>query len=139
MNENPNYTKYHPQWYRKPIPLLWWTHKKPYTKFFIRELTSIFVALYSLVLLFQARAVAQGPEAYENFLASLQNPISILFHFIALLAILFHCFTWFNLMQKALVLRIGKNPVPGATITAVNFIAWGVLSVIVALIVLMTT
>ena len=139
MSKNPNYVKYQPQPYRKPMPTLWWMQKKPYTQFMLRELTSIFVALYCLVLLFQARAIAQGAEAYDSFLSWLQSPLLIFLHFIALVFLLFHCFTWFKLTQKALVLRLGKHSLPGAVITATNFTAWIVLSILVAWIIVAAT
>jgi fumarate reductase subunit C len=128
MANNPNYTKYHPKWYRKRIPIFWWTHKWVHTKFILRELTSLFVAFYALVLLFQIRALAQGPEVYTNFLDRLKTPVSIALHCIAFLFVLFHSITWFNLAPKALVLRLGKTRIPGKVIAALNYIAWIVFS-----------
>lgn len=139
MSKNPNYVKYQPKPYHKPMSAFWWTEKKPYAQFMLRELTSVFVALYSLVLLFQARAIAQSVEAYNSFLAWLQNPLMIVLHFIALMFILFHCFTWFKLTQKALVVRLGKYHLPGSAITAANFAGWIFFSALVVWIVLVTT
>ena len=136
MTHNTQYSKYHPKWYRTPMPIFWWVHKWAHTRFILRELTSVFVAFYALVLLFQIRALTQGPEAYANFLAWLKTPVSIVLHVIAFFFVVFHSVTWFNLAPKALVLRLGKKRVPDAVITALNYIAWGVFSTVIAWIML---
>jgi fumarate reductase subunit C len=128
MNQNPQYTKHHPKWHRVRMPIFWWVHKWVHMKFILRELTSVAVALYALVLLFQIRALAQGPEAYANFLTWLRTPVSIILHAIAFLFVLFHCITWFNLAPRALVIRIGKRRIPDVVIAASNYIAWVIFS-----------
>ena len=128
MANNPNYTKYHPKWYRKRIPIFWWMQKWAYTKFILRELTSLAVAFYVVVLLLQIRALAQGPEAYANFLTWLKTPVSIVLHGVAFLFVLFHSITWFNLAPKALVFRLGKKRIPDALIAGSNYAAWVVFS-----------
>lgn len=129
MNQDLHYTKHHPKWYRIRTPIFWWVHKWVHAKFILRELTSVAVAFYGLVLLFQIRALTQGPEAYADFLAWLQTPISIILHAVAFLSVLFHCITWFNLAPRALVVRIGKKRIPDAVIAASNYVAWVVVSV----------
>ncbi len=136
MAQNPHYTPYHPKWYRTRMPIFWWVNKWAHIRFILRELTSLFVAFYVLVLLFEIRALAQGPEAYAGFLAWLKSPASLVLHFITLLFVLFHSVTWFSLAPKALVIRVGKKPVPGVAIMAANFIAWGVVSLVIAWIML---
>jgi fumarate reductase subunit C len=136
MPANPNYTRYHPKWYRVRIPIFWWIHKWAYLKFILRELTSLSVASYVLVLLFQIRALAAGEGAYKEFSAWLASPLSIVLHSIALLFVLFHTITWFNLAPKAMVIRMGKTRIAGPIIAVMNYIAWGVVSVVVGWIVL---
>ncbi len=128
MNQNLYYTKHHPKWYRKRMPIFWWVHKWVHTRFILRELTSVPVALYALVLLFQIRALMRGPEAYVNFLAWLKTPGSIVLHVIALLFVLFHSVTWFNLAPRALVIHIGKKRIPDVVIVVSNYVAWLVFS-----------
>lgn len=118
------------------MPIFWWVYKWVHAKFILRELTSVAVALYALVLLFQIRAIAQGPEAYANFLTWLRTPLSIILHAMAFLFVLFHCITWFNLAPRALVVRMGKKRVPDAVIAASNYVAWVVVSAAIAWIIL---
>ena len=136
MTQNPRYSKYHPKWYRTRKPIFWWVHEWPHVRFILRELTSVFVALYALILLFQVRALAQGPEAYAAFVAWLKTPASIVLHLVVFVAVIFHTITWLNLAPKAIVLHAGKKRVPATVITLSNYIAWAVVSLVIAWILL---
>lgn len=134
MNDNPDYSKFHPNAYYQRIPVFWWTRKWAYAKFMLREFTSVFVAFYAIMLLIQVSALSRGPDSYDAFLEWLRSPGSLILHFIAFLFLLFHSFTWFHLARKAMVLRLGNYTIPGAAITASHYLAWIVVSAIIALI-----
>lgn len=136
MSAEVRYTPYHPKWYRRRVSVWWWLQKPVYTVFVLRELTSVFVAFFALLLLWQVRAVAQGPEAYAQFLARLRNPLVFALNSVALLFVLFHAITWFNLAPKAMVVRLGGKRVPDRIIAAANYAACLVLSAAVAWILL---
>jgi fumarate reductase subunit C len=136
MAQNPDYSRYHPKWYRKRIPIFWWVRKWAHFKFILRELTSLAVAFYALLLLLQVRALANGPEAYANFLVWLKSPLSVALNLVAFLLVLYHSVTWFNLSPKALVFRIGKTRIPGAMVAASNYAAWVVFTAVIAWILL---
>ena len=134
MNDNPNYTKFHPKSYHKRIPVLWWTRKWVYSKFILREFTSVFVAFYAIMLLIQISAISRGSDSYDAFLEWLRSPGSLILHFIAFLFLLFHSFTWFHLARKAMVLRLGNYSIPGEAITASHYVGWIIISAIIAFI-----
>jgi fumarate reductase subunit C len=116
---------------------VWWWLKSPsYTGFVLRELTSVFVALFALVVLWQVRALGQGPLEYARFLERLRSPAFIAFHALALLFVLFHSITWFNLAPKAMVVRFGGRRLPDLAVAGLNYGAWLVLSGAVAFILL---
>jgi len=125
----PIYYKGHPRLYVKRKPIFWWLKKWVYTRFILRELTSVAVAFYIIVLLLQIRAINQGPEAYANFQAWLKTPFSIVLHSIAFIFVIYHSITWFNLAPKAMVIHLGKNKVPGYVITGMNYAAWIIFSI----------
>jgi len=130
------YTPYHPRWYRRRVSVWWWLESRSYAGFVLRELTSIFVAFFALVLLWQVRSLAQGPEAYSRFLARLQTPLFLALNGVALLFLLFHSVTWFNLAPTAMVVRLRGKRVPDLVIAGANYAAWVVLSAAVAAILL---
>jgi succinate dehydrogenase subunit C len=132
----PHYTLYHPRWYRRRVSVWWWLQNRAYAGFVLREVTSVFVAFFAVVCLWQVRALAQGPEVYARFLARLGTPLFILVHVVVFLFVLFHAITWFNLAPAALVLRWRGKRVPDWVIIGSNYAAWLALSVAVAVLLL---
>ena len=122
--------------YVRPMPATWWLQRKPYLIFMLRELSSVFVAAYLVLFLVMIRRLAQGPAAYESFLESLKAPLAIFFHIVALAFALLHTITWFNLTPQALPLRLGEKRVSPGLIIAPNYVAWMVVSAIIAWLVL---
>ena len=136
MNVGPHYTLYHPRWYRRRVSVWWWLQKRSYTGFVLRELSSVFVAFFAVVYLWQLRALAQGPDAYAQFLARLKTPLFLTLDTVAFLFVLFHAITWFNLTPKAMVVRARGKRVPDRVIIGSNYAAWLVVSVAVAVVLL---
>jgi fumarate reductase subunit C len=136
MSAPSGYTPFHPRWHRERVSVWWWLKKPTYALFVLRELTSVAVAFFALVTLWQVRALAQGPEAHARFLERLATPPFLVLHLIALVGVLFHSITGFQLAPKAMVVRLGGKRVPDAAIVGGNYLAWIVLSVLVAAILL---
>jgi fumarate reductase subunit C len=136
MSGGPQYTLYHPRWHRRRMSIWWWLGKRSYTKFIVRELTSVFVAFYAVVSLCLISALTKGPAAYEQFLARMATPLFVVLHVIAFLFVLYHAITWFNLTPKAMVVRLGGTRVPDWLIIAGNYGAWIVVSAVVAFLLL---
>lgn len=129
---NPDYTRYHPSWHRERIPIFWWLRRLAYTKFIVRELTAVAVAYAALLLLFQVWAVGQGPAAYERLTAWMGHPLAVAFHVFVVLGLLFHTVTWLNLAPKALVVKMGKIRVAPSAVLVGHYVAWAVISAVVA-------
>jgi fumarate reductase subunit C len=132
MSNPAPYTRYHPRWYRRRMSVWWWLKDRAYVKFVLRELTSVFVAFFAFLYLWQLRAVTEGPDAYAQFLARLQTPLFLAFDIVALVFVLFHTITWFNLTPTAMVVRVRGKRVPGAIIAGSNYLVWVIVSGIVA-------
>ncbi len=132
MSTPARYTLHHPRWFRRRVSVWWWLHGLSYTLFVVRELTSVFVALFAAVLLWQVRALAHGPDTYARFVARLGTPPFLALHAVALVFLLYHSITWFNLAPKAMVVRLGGRRLPDAAIAGANYAAWLVLSGAVA-------
>src|SRR4030095_16377541 len=94
MSAEPTYTLYHPRWYRRRVSVWWWLQNRSYARFVLRELTSVFVAFFAVLYLWQLHALAQGPEAYGQFLARLRTPRFLIVDTVAFVFVLFHTITW---------------------------------------------
>lgn len=132
MSDEAHYTPYHPKWYRQPVSVWWWLESWAGTRFVLRELTSVAVGYVALLVLWKARALQQGPVAYGRFLARMQDPIFLVLNTVALVALLYHTITWFNLTPRAMVVRIGGRRLPDWMVQAANYVAWAIVSVLLA-------
>ena len=126
----------HPKWYRPRISVWWWLKKGSYAAFMLRELTSVFVAFFAVVLLWQVRALVEGPESYARVMARLQTPLFIALDVLGFLLILFHMVTWFNAAPAAMAVRVRGKRVPDWVLAGSNYAAWVLLSAVVAAILL---
>jgi fumarate reductase subunit C len=118
--------------YVRPMPATWWMQRRPYFIFMLRELSSVFIAIYLVLLLVMIHRVSQGPAAYISFLGSLRSPAAIFFHVVALAFALLHTITWFNLTPQAVAVYVGEERIRPALIIAPNYVAWVIVSAIVA-------
>lgn len=120
-----------PGLYYPKMPLGWWLRRPNYIRFMIREVTSVFIAIFLVVLLIEVHKVAQGPEAYAAVVAKLRSPGWIVFHVVALAFALYHTVTWFKLTGVVQVVRLGDRKVPPGLVVAGAFVAWGVVSLFI--------
>jgi succinate dehydrogenase subunit C len=126
------YTLNHPRWYRKRVSTYWWLQRWEYLRFVLREVSSVFIAIFVVELLFQIYALSRGPESYAVFLGFLKNPFVLALNVLSLFFVIFHSITWFNLSARAMSIRVGGKKVPGFMISGPNFVAWFVISGIIA-------
>jgi len=136
MATRSKYTSDRSMRYVKRVPIFWWIRKWNYTKFILRELSSVAVAAYAVVLILLVQAVRAGPAEYQKFIEAFQSPVSVGLHIVALAFVLLHSVTWFNLAPKALVIRVRNTVVPPMFIVGMNYAAWIVVSAVVAWILL---
>lgn len=137
MMTNVRHTPYHPKWYRRRVSVWWWLESWSYTRFVVRELTSVAVAFFAVITLLQVRALGQGPEAYARLQARLASPPLLFLNGLAFALVLYHAFTWFNLAPTAMVVRIKGRRVPDVVIAGANYVAWLALSTALAYIILL--
>jgi fumarate reductase subunit C len=112
------------RYYRRRLPLLWWARRRSYAIFMLRELSSLFVALFVVELLLLVRAVAHGPAAYQGFLDAMANPAMIVVNGVALAFVLLHAVTFANLTPRAMVVRMRGRTVPPRAILAGVYLGW---------------
>ena len=99
-------TKRYPE-FKKRITPGWWTGNRRYGLYMVREWTSLFVALYSLIFIYGLSLWAAGSRA--NFLNFLKNPAVMGFSIVALVFTLYHAVTWFYLLGAISPIKIGRS------------------------------
>jgi fumarate reductase subunit C len=122
--------------YRRPVSIWWWTRKRSYFTFVMRELSSIFIAWFVLYLLLFVRAVGRDAAAYDNFLDTAASPWMVAVNMLAFVFVLLHTATWFLLTPQAMALRLRGHRVPGLVVIAAQYVGLGVVSAFVVWLVL---
>ena len=117
--------------YHRKMPSTWWLKKQSYFLFMLRELSSLFIALFLVVYLVQIYQLTKGSEAYVAFAQRLSSPGWLVFHLVALLFALYHSFTWFQSTAVVLPVRLGERSLPRQVVTALHIGAWGVVSLVI--------
>ena len=117
--------------YRRPVSVWWWTRKRSYFLFVMRELSSLFIAWLVLYLLLLIRAVDHGPAAYADFLDRAASPWLVVLNVVAFGFVLLHTVTWFSLTPQAMVVSVRGRRVPAAAIIAGQYAGLVVVSVLV--------
>ncbi len=115
MTEN----KHFPELQRKLTPG-WWTSNRHYTQYMIREWTSLFVAVFSLVYIYGLSLWATGSRS--AFLELLKSPGIIAFGFVAFIFTLYHAVTWFYLLGQVVPVKIGKTTSKPSQALVVNIV-----------------
>ena len=118
-------------------PMQGWWRKNPYfVRYMIREGSSVFLAIYTVILLVGLYRLTQGEAAWDAWRAALTHPVSLLFHWLALLTVGYHAYTWWLVAPKtAPDLRIAGRPLPELAVTAGGCLATLGTSVLVYVIV----
>ena len=117
--------------YIRPVPANWWLKRKTYLLFMVRELTCLAVGGYAVLLLVMA-GCAHDKDAFHAFFQWLESPFSIALHLIALPMVVYHSITWFNLTPKVMVVWRGEERVSPILIAGSNYVAWLIVSFLIA-------
>jgi succinate dehydrogenase subunit C len=117
--------------YIRRMPATWWFRNSPITIFTIRELTSLFVAGYAVLLLVLLYRYGQGREQFHQFFEALKSPTSLTLHVIIFSFVVFHTATWFNLTPKVVILWRGEKKVSPILIIGAHYALWLLVSVAV--------
>jgi fumarate reductase subunit C len=96
-----------------------------------QELTSVFVAIYALILLWGLGSLAGGEAAWQSFLTGLGSPFLLVVQWLVLVASLYHTVSWFAVTPKAMPVRVGDEQVPGHLIAGGHYVAWLIVSFII--------
>lgn len=117
--------------YRRPISTWWWTRKRTYFVFVMRELSSFFIAWFVAFLLVLVAAVGRGEAAYQDFLDWAANPVVVVINLVAFAFLVLHVVTWFSLTPQAMDVRVRGEKAPASLIIASQYVGLVVVSAFV--------
>ena len=100
--------------YIRPVPKTWWLKRKEYALYMVRELTAVFSLLVVIEIFAMICIAVITPESAQDIIGSiLQHPAAIAFNIVALIAVIYHTITWYNIMPIGI--RIFKSRAPEQT------------------------
>ncbi|NQV55411.1 MAG: fumarate reductase subunit C [Rhodospirillales bacterium] len=115
--------------YVRPFPRYsWWLTKARYVRYMTREITSLFIAAYTGLLVIGLGTLADGKGAWDAYLAALQSPMGVAFHAVAFAFAVYHSATWFNVTPKAMPIEIAGKRLPDIAIIGAHYAVWVVVS-----------
>lgn len=105
----------------------WWTRKRHYFFYMLREFTALPLALWLLWFLVEVKRAGDGPAAYSPH----GSAPFIAFSIVCLLFALYHSFTFLSLAGVIIHLKFLDRPVPSRLIVLSQFGLWAVASIVI--------
>lgn len=110
------------------MPASWWTRKRHYVTYVLREFTAFPMALWLLWLLYEIKRAGSGPSGYYP-------PTStafVVFSIIVLLFALYHSITFLRLAGVIIRVKMLDRTIPPQVIVLAMFGMWAAASAVVA-------
>lgn len=105
----------------------WFMSQARYKTYMLHEVSSIFVAIYTVILICGIFALGTGPEAWQGWLDAVTSPLGVIFHLVAFAFSVIHTTSWFKAVPQAMRIQRGEEIVPGKLIIGAHY---GVLAVV---------
>lgn len=117
--------------YHQTLPTTWWLRNRRSFMFMIRELTSVFVAIFVLVYLYKIFLLTKSQEAYNLFQESLRSSPFIASYLVIFLFALYHSITWLGLVPKIQIVRLGRLTIPPTFVALGAYFGWALVSAVI--------
>ena len=113
--------------YRWSMPAGWWTRKRHYFFYMLREFTALPLALWLLWLLVEIKRAGDGPASYQPH----GSALFVAFSVVCLVFALYHSITFLSLAGVIIHLKFLDRPVPSKLIVLSQFGLWAAASIAV--------
>ena len=113
--------------YRPKMAAGWWTNKRHYFMYMVREFTALPLALWLLWLLYEIYRAGRGPAHFYPP----SSTAFVIFSVVCLAFALYHSFTFLSLAGVILHFKLLDKPVPSRLIVMSQFGLWLVASIVI--------
>lgn len=117
--------------YQPVMHTFWYLKHSSYRRYMVREMSSVFIGIWTLNLLVGLGRLIQGPDTWTQWLALQTHSLMILFSIVTLALALYHSITWFKAVPQVMRIQIGTSFVPASLLTNIHIGAMVGLSAIV--------
>jgi fumarate reductase subunit C len=102
----------------------WWLRQPRYVRYMLREISSLFIGAYALVLILGLFQLSRGEAAYAAFLTVAEGPVGLVFAIVAICFATYHTYTWFQVTPKAMPIMFAGKRVAGGIIVAAHWLGF---------------
>jgi fumarate reductase subunit C len=102
----------------------------------LREVSSIFLALFVILYLVQLALLVAEPDLYNRYLTLMRTPGWIALHIVILAFALLHTFTWLSSLPAVQMVRVRGKEAPRREVWLAGLIGWLAVSVGIGLVIL---
>lgn len=106
----------------------WFMTHARYKTYMLHEISSIFVAIYSIILIVGLFRLGSGQQAWESWLAGVTSPIGVIFNLIAFVFFVIHTTSWFKAVPQATRIMRGDEVLPGNILVSAHYGIFAVVS-----------
>lgn len=108
----------------------WWRRDAFFVRYMVREVTAVAVAVYAIILMLGVVCLSRGEAAWNEWLAVMRTPWSLLLHAVLLIAMVVHAKSWFEIMPKTMpMIIIGGRRLSASVITRTGLTAMAIASI----------
>jgi fumarate reductase subunit C len=109
----------------------WFLTHPRFKTYMLHEVSSFFVAIYTVILIVGLFRLGQGEAAWNGWLDGVSSPLGILFHLAAFAFAIIHTTAWFKAVPQAMRIQRGEEIVPGSLIVGAHYGIFAVVTVVV--------
>lgn len=109
------------------MPSTWWTRKRHYFLYVVREFTALPMALWLLWLLYDVKSAGSGAAAFQ----APKSPAFIAFSLVCFVFASYHSYTFLKLAGVIIHLRVLDRTIPPKVIVLTMFGLWALASVVI--------
>ncbi len=106
----------------------WFMTHSRYKHYMLHEISSLFVAIYAVMLIFGLFRLGQGEAAWQGWVDYVTSPIGVIIHLIVFAFAIIHTTAWFKAVPQAMRIQQGTHFVPGHYIIGAHYAVLGVVS-----------
>ena len=117
--------------YIRPVSKVgWWFTEARYFRYMMRELSSLFIGAYTIVLSVGLYRLAQGQAEFDAFVERLLGPAGISLATVTLIFAAYHTYSWFQVTPKAMPIVLAGKRVPGFLIVGAHWLGFVAVSAV---------
>ena len=116
---------------RSPQRYSWWLRQGRYKRYMMRELSSLFIGVFTLLMVSGLYRLSQGEAAFNAFTEVFWSTSMLLFSVLMFLFAVYHSYTWFIVTPKAMPLKMAGKRIAGSVIVGAHLVLWLLCTIVV--------